>query len=399
MSPDTSQYFTATDTKSHRAYRLTSIDFLRGLVMVIMALDHVRDFFTDARFDPADLTQTDSALFLTRWITHFCAPTFVLLSGISAGLMHERKSTGELSRFLATRGLWLIAIEITLVSFGWQFNLATFSIGLQVIWVIGASMLIMAVLVWLPFWAIAGFGAVVVLGHNALDYGLFPPVNWAAPTPFWHILHNPGFSLPFGFPVGRMYPLLPWIGLMPLGYVLAKAYKLEPQVRQRLLVRLGLALIAGFILIRLVNGYGNPAPWSQQESGLFTFWSFLNTAKYPPSLAFLLMTVGPGLIVLAHAERWRGRFVDWMVTLGRVPFFYYLAHIYLAHALALVAAELQGLGWRAMATAMWNMPAGYGFSIWVVWLVWIGVVVALYPACKWFADLKARRKDWWLSYL
>lgn len=382
-----------------RVYRLDSIDFLRGLVMVIMALDHVRDFFTDVRFDPADLNQTDSALFLTRWITHFCAPTFVLLSGISAGLMHERKSTAELSRFLAIRGLWLIAIEITLVSFGWQFNLSSFTFGLQVIWVIGASMLVMAALVWLPFWAIIGFGAVVVLGHNALDYGLFPASDWTKPTPFWHILHNQGFSLVAGLPVARMYPLLPWIGLMPLGYALARAYKLDPEVRQRFLLQLGLALTLAFVALRLLNGYGNPSPWSAQDSGIFTLWSFLNTTKYPPSLAFLLMTIGPGLIILAYAERWRGKFVGWMVTFGRVPFFYYLAHIYLAHLLALFAAEMQGLGWRAMATAMWNMPQGYGFSIGVVWLVWVGVVAALYPACKWFAALKARRKDWWLSYL
>ncbi|MFC4348331.1 DUF1624 domain-containing protein [Kordiimonas lipolytica] len=382
-----------------RVYRLDSIDFLRGLVMVIMALDHVRDFFTDVRFDPADLSQTDSALFLTRWITHFCAPTFVLLSGISAGLMHERKSTTELSRFLAIRGLWLIAIEITLVSFGWQFNLSSFTFGLQVIWVIGASMLVMAALVWLPFWAIIGFGAVVVLGHNALDYGLFPASDWTKPTPFWHILHNQGFSLVAGLPVARMYPLLPWIGLMPLGYALARAYKLDPEVRQRFLLQLGLALTLAFIALRLLNGYGNPSPWSAQDSGIFTLWSFLNTTKYPPSLAFLLMTIGPGLIILAYAERWQGKVVGWMVTFGRVPFFYYLAHIYLAHLLALFAAEMQGLGWRAMATAMWNMPQGYGFSIGVVWLVWVGVVAALYPACKWFAALKARRKDWWLSYL
>lgn len=382
-----------------REYRLDSIDFLRGFVMVIMALDHVRDFFTDVRFDPTDLSQTDSALFLTRWITHFCAPIFVLLSGVSAGLMAERKNTAELSRFLAIRGFWLIIIEITIVSFGWQFNLTSFSFGLQVIWVIGVSMLVMAALVWLPFWAMVGFGAIVVFGHNILDYGLFPATDWTNPTPFWHILHNQGFSLPFGLPVGRLYPLLPWIGLMPLGYALAKLYKLPTEERQKRLIQLGLAVIGFFILIRALNGYGNPAPWHTQDSPLFTLWSFLNTTKYPPSLAFLAMTLGPGLIILGLAERWHGKFVGWMVILGRVPFFYYIAHIYLAHGLALVAAEMQGLGWRTMATAFWALPDGYGFPIWVVWLVWIAIVVALYPACKWFAALKARRRDWWLSYL
>lgn len=382
-----------------RAYRLESIDFLRGLVMVIMALDHVRDYFTDVRFDPTDLSQTDSALFLTRWITHFCAPIFVLLSGVSAGLMAERKSKTELCRFLVTRGMWLIFIEITLVSFGWQFTLSPFTIGLQVIWVIGASMIVMAGLVWLPLWAIVGFGAIVVLGHNLLDYGFFPPVDWSKPSPFWHILHNQGYSQPFGIPVGHLYPLLPWVGLLPLGFGLARIYKMEAQKRQRLLIRLGGGLTLAFVALRGLNGYGNPSPWSVQDSTLFTLWSFLDTTKYPPSLAFLLMTLGPGLIVLGCAERWHGRFVTWMVTLGRVPFFYYLAHIYLAHLLALVAAELQGFGWKAMATAFWAIPQGYGFSVGIVWLVWLGVVVALYPACRWFAGLKARRKDWWLSYL
>ncbi len=398
MSPDTSHYMAKPATTDRRAYRLNSIDFLRGLVMVIMALDHVRDFFTDARFDPADLTQTDSALFLTRWVTHFCAPIFVLLSGVSAGLMAERKSKRELSLFLATRGLWLIVIEATLVSFSWQFTFG-FAVILQVIWAIGVSMLLLSLLVHLPLWAIAGFGAIVVLGHNILDYGLFPPQDWSRPAPFWHGLHVGAFTLDFGLPAVMAYPLLPWVGLMPLGFLLARVYRMDTAARQQLLIRLGLGCTLAFLVLRAFNGYGNPSPWSVQDSGAFTVWSFLNTTKYPPSLAYLLMTLGPGLLVLAYAERWRGRFVDWMVTFGKVPFFYYLAHLYLGHLLALVAAELMGFGWRTVAAPMWAFPPEYGFSIWIVWLVWIAVVVMLYPACRWFADLKARRKDWWLSYL
>lgn len=387
-------------TTAKRDYRLDSIDFLRGLVMVIMALDHVRDFFTDARFDPADLGQTDSALFLTRWITHFCAPIFVLLSGISIGLMAKRKTKSDLCRFLLTRGVWLIFVELFLVSFGWQFNVGTgFSFGLQVIWVIGVSMLVMAGLVWLPFRLVLAFGAVIVLGHNLLDYGLFPPTDWSKPVPIWTILHNQGFTLDLGVPTIMLYPILPWAGLMPLGYALAGLYDLEPLERQRLLIQIGLGLMAGFVMLRLINAYGNPAPWSSQNSLTFTIWSFLNTTKYPPSLAFLMMTLGPGLLILGLAERWHGRIIGWMVTFGRVPFFYYLAHIYLAHILALGAAELQGVGWQALATAFWALPSGYGFSIEIVWLVWIAIVVSLYPACRWFAHLKARRRDWWLSYL
>lgn len=385
-------------TKHH--YRLDSIDFLRGLVMVIMALDHVRDFFTDVRVDPADLSQTDSALFFTRWITHFCAPVFVLLSGLSVGLMAERKSKADLCRFLASRGIWLIFVEVVLVSFGWQFHFGPgFMITLQVIWVIGFSMLVMAGLVWLPFAAIVGVGVVVVFGHNILDYGLFPATDWTRPTPIWMILHSQGFTLDLGVPALMLYPILPWAGLMPLGYALARLYRLDPAVRQRLLIRLGLGMTGAFILLRAINSYGNPSPWSAQENPLFTFWSFLNTTKYPPSLSFLLMTLGPGLLVLGLAEDWRGRFASWMVSFGRVPFFYYLAHIYLVHALALLAAEWQGAGWRALVTGFWQLPAGYGFSLWIVWAIWIGVLVMLYPACRWFAGIKARRKDWWLSYL
>lgn len=385
-----------TDTRAHRH---TSIDFLRGLVMVIMALDHVRDFFTEVRFDPADLSQTDSALFLTRWITHFCAPVFVLLAGVSAGMMATRKSKPELSRFLLSRGLWLIFIEITVVAFAWQFTVP-WAFPLQVIWVIGISMIALAGIIWLPTWAILTFGAIVVLGHNLLDYGLFPMTDFTRPVPFWRIIHASGFTLDLGIPTLMLYPIIPWVGLMPLGYLLAKLYlHMETEARQKWLIRGGLAIIALFVALRAIGLYGDPQPWSEQKDGLFTLWSFLNTLKYPPSLLFLMMTLGPGLLLLGLAERWRGRLYDVFVTFGRVPFFYYILHLYLIHLIALVAAEMQGIGWQALLTPFWQLPQGYGFPLWVAWLVWVGVVVALYPLCRWFAGLKARRKDWWLSYL
>jgi len=386
-------------TESIRSYRHDSVDFVRGLVMIVMALDHVRDFFTDVRFDPADLSQTDSWLFFTRWITHFCAPIFILLAGLSAGMMAERKSKAELSRFLVTRGLWLIFIEITVVAFGWQFTLP-WAFTLQVIWVIGACMLALAAIIWLPFWAIIGFGAVTVLGHNALDYGLLPVTDFSAPVPLWHIIHAQGFSFDLVIPSFMLYPIIPWVGVMPLGYAMAKLYSgMEAERRQKILLRAGFGLIAGFVVVRLINGYGNPAPWSVQESPLYTFWSFLNTTKYPPSLSFLMMTIGPGLILLALAERFGGMFMAWCVVFGRVPFFYYILHIYLIHLLALAAAEFQGLGWKALLTPFWQLPAGYGYPIGGVWIIWLAVVTALYPLCRRFAALKARRKDWWLSYL
>lgn len=386
-------------TESIRNYRHDSVDFVRGLVMIVMALDHVRDFFTDVRFDPADLSQTDSWLFFTRWITHFCAPIFILLAGLSAGMMATRKSKAELGRFLAGRGLWLIFIELTVVAFGWQFTLP-WAFTLQVIWVIGVCMLAMAGLIWLPFWAIVTFGAVTVLGHNVLDYGLLPATDFSAPTPLWHIIHAQGFSLDLGIPSLMLYPIIPWVGVMPLGYALARLYTgMDSTKRQKTLLLSGFGLIAGFILLRLVNGYGNPSPWSTQDSALYTFWSFVNTTKYPPSLSFLMMTIGPGLVLLAFAEHLRGWFNDICVVFGRVPFFFYILHIYLIHALALAAAEMQGFGWQALLTPFWQLPAGYGYPVTGVWLIWIAVVAILYPLCRRFAALKARRKDWWLSYL
>lgn len=391
-----------TDTRSFVAGggRLTSIDALRGLVILLMAVDHTRDFFTNVRFDPEDFTQGDTWLFLTRWITHFCAPVFVLLAGTSAGLMAERKSTADVSKFLAIRGLWLIFAELTLVTFGWQFNLGpSFVLAWQVIWVIGASMLVMAVLIWLPFWAITAFGLIVVFGHNALDYGLFPAQDWSQPQPFWHILHNQGFTTDVGIPSLMLYPLLPWIGVMPLGYALARLYRKPEEERRTLFLMLGLVCTSLFVILRFINGYGAPQHWEPQESAWYTVLDFFHALKYPPSLTFLLMTLGPGFLFLAYADRWHGWFKDMLVMFGRVPFFFYIVHIYLIHALAMVAAELQGGGWRSVTVGFWQLPADYGFDLWVVWVMWFTVIALLYPACKWFADLKGSRKDWWLSYL
>lgn len=378
--------------------RLESIDFLRGLVMVIMAVDHVRDYFTDVRFNPLDLEQGDGALFLTRWITHFCAPIFVLLAGTSAGMMAATRSQAELSKFLFSRGLWLIFIEIVVITYGWTFQAITNLIILQVIWAIGVSMLVMSLLVWLPKWAIATFGFIIVFGHNILDFGLFPaPVQ--GPAPFWHALHNQGFTLDFGIPVAPAYPILPWIGVMPLGYLLADLFKKEAAERRRDLIRIGMAAIAVFFVLRAGGIYGEPKAFIAHDTVFHTALAFIDTTKYPPSLLYLLITLGPGLLVLAYAEQWRGRFVDWMVTFGRVPFFFYVVHIYLIHLAAMVAGKIQFGNWSATAGPFWQYPADYGLPLWGVWLVWFAVVVALYPACKWFAGVKARRKDWWLSYL
>jgi len=385
-------------TRDQVKQRLDSIDFLRGLIMVIMALDHVRDYFINIRFDPLDLDQGGATLFLTRWITHFCAPIFVLLAGTSAGLMAATRTKAELSRFLLTRGIWLIVVEAVVITYGWTFQSPTNLIILQVIWAIGVSMLVMSILVWLPTWAIATFALTVILGHNILDYGLFPaPAQ--GPAPFWHFLHNQGFTLDLGLPTASAYPLLPWVGVMPLGYSLALLYEKPAKERQTFLIRIGLGAVTAFVLLRSLGLYGEPNGFEAKDNLFHTLLAFVDTTKYPPSLQFLLMTLGPGLLVLAYAERWRGRFINWMVIFGRVPFFYYVLHIYVIHLAALLAAELQGVGANALTQAFFSFPPEYGFSLHFVWLFWLALVILLFPACKWFAGVKARRKDWWMSYL
>lgn len=390
---------TALESPNTKA-RITSVDALRGLVIILMAVDHTRDFFTNVRFDPEDFTQGGTVLFFTRWITHFCAPIFVLLAGVSAGFMAERKSTKDLSIFLLSRGIWLIFVELTIVSYGWQFNVGpSFVFALQVIWVIGASMIAMAALVWLPFWAISAFGLIIVLGHNILDYGLFPAQSWSGPQPIWHILHNQGFTTDLGIPSLMLYPLLPWIGVMPLGFALAKLFLLPDKQRSSALVGLGLFCMAMFVVIRLLNAYGAPQNWETQPSVWFTVLDFLHALKYPPSLTFLLMTLGPGFLFLAFTDRWQHPVKDALVIFGRVPFFFYIVHIYFIHVLAVGAAELQGGGYQSLLVGFWQLPQGYGFDLWVVWCIWALVIASLYPACKWFSTMKSRRKDWWLSYL
>lgn len=382
-----------------RAERLASVDIVRGAIMVIMALDHARDYFTNVRFPPEDLSQSNLALFLTRWITHFCAPTFVLLAGTGAGLSHlSGRSIPSLSRFLWTRGVWLIIAELTLVRFGWTFNLdyAT-QVWVQVIWALGVSMIVLAALVHLPRWAIVAFGVVMVAGHNLLD-GIH--LEWQGPFLvgagvrdwIWGILHEPRLPV--------IYPLVPWIGVMALGYALAPELVRPPAERRAWLLRTGFILTLLFVVLRLPNAYGDPWPWSVQATRGMTLASFLNTQKYPPSLHFLLMTLGPILMVLALVDRARGPLARFFEVIGRVPFFYYLAHIYLLHLMVLVVAAAQGRPLGIFLNAFFFYPDDWGFGLPVVYGVWLLAVVLLYPPCLWFGRLKARRRDLaWLSYL
>ncbi|HAH63877.1 MAG TPA: hypothetical protein DCL72_00015 [Rhizobiales bacterium] len=368
--------------------RIVSIDVLRGLVMALMALDHTRDFFGTGGFSPRDVTEP--ALFLTRWVTHFCAPTFIFLAGLSAFLYARGRSAEDLSRFLLIRGLWLILIDLTLIKFGWRFEVDLYRLGAGVIFVIGVSMLVLAALIWLPRWAMASVTLIVLAGHNLLDNvraEQLGEASWA-----WHVLNEPGL-VPLGDGVNLyiLYPLIPWIGVMAAGYLLGALMQLEERARQRLLFRFGAALTLGFIVLRATNLYGDPAPWTPQETWLSTVLSFLNCEKYPPSLLYLMMTLGPALMLLASFEHVRGGFASLLGTFGRVPFFYYVIHIYLIHGLAVATAF-------AMTGVLTSTPE-ISLSLAGVYFVWLLVLVLLYPICRWFAELKKSGNGRWWSYL
>lgn len=394
--------------------RLDSLDLLRGLVMVVMLLDHTRDFVHAQAFafDPVDLVRTTPALFATRWVTHFCAPVFVFLAGTGAWLQLQRgKSPAELSRFLLSRGLWLVFLEFTAVRIGAFWNLDYRFLGMaQVIWAIGVSMAVLALLVRLPWAAVLGLGLAMILGHNALD--AFQVAPWAGPgnpvpglgARLWIIFHQGGPLPVAGWPspvVVFFYPLVPWIGVMAAGFAFGRIYGLEASERQRWLLRLGAISTLGFVVLRATNLYGNPTPWAVQKNALFTAMSFINFEKYPPSLLYLLATLGPALPALAWFERTgRGPIGRALVTFGRVPLFYYLLQWPTAHGISWILHKSAG---RSTAWLFQNLdvppPADMGFSLGVVYLAWIAGVVLLYPLCAWFAGVKARRKDWWLGYL
>ncbi len=371
--------------------RIESIDLLRGLVLVLMVLDHARAYLSDPSLDPLDLERTNPALFLTRWITHYCAPAFVLLAGMSARRLSLRLDESALSRFLLTRGLFLVIMELTVVHMAWTFALpGTDPLVLGVIWAIGGSMVALAGLVRLPLVLIGAVGLAMIAGHNLLD-GI-DPARLGAFAAWWPVLHGTGPT-----PMGQVvYPLVPWIGVMAVGYVFGGVFDLDPRRRRSLLLGLGFALLALFLLLRLSNGYGDPHPWMPQPTAAFTLLSFLDASKYPPSLLFLLMTLGPVSILLACFERTRPPFADPLVTFGRVPLFFYVSHLVVVRMLAGVIAL--SLGFDLTLLPKDPVAAGWGFGLPVVYGAWIGIVVALYPACCGFAGIKARQRDGWLSY-
>lgn len=387
--------------------RITSIDLLRGIVMIIMALDHVRDYFHTGAFlfDPLDLEKTNAALFFTRWITHFCAPVFMFLAGTSAFLVGQKKSKKELSYFLLKRGIWLVLLELTLINFGWNFDITFTNIYFIVIWALGLSMILLAGLIHLPFKLILLIAVLLVAGHNLLDN--FHLSGNSLQAFGWALLHDQNFFSwqEKNFLVG--YPILPWIGVMALGYCFGTLYTsaYSSERRKKILVIIGGSAITLFIIFRFINMYGDPFPWSRQSSAFYSFLSFIKTQKYPPSLLYILMTLGPSVLFLAFAEKINNTASKVVSVYGRVPMFYYVLHIFLIHLLAMAAAGLfTDYGWSVwiLKQPLWFAEGlkGYGFSLSIVYFVWAVVVIGLYPLCKRYDRYKSAHKEkWWLSYL
>jgi uncharacterized membrane protein len=389
----------AAETVPHKRFRLESVDILRGVIMILMALDHTRDFFGKTGLNPTDPATTTIPLFFTRWVTHFCAPVFFLLTGTGAYLSLRKKSQRELSQFLFTRGLRLIFLELTLFRcLGLQFNFDYHMTMLNVLWALGWAMIVLVALVHLPAPVVTAFGLLMIVGHNLLD-----PVQ--SMNAIWTVLHSPNFIVANPqHSVFVAYPLIPWVGVTAVGYGLGQIYSWTSQARRTFLWRAGAGIAAAFVILRGINIYGDPVRWTTQKSAAFTVISFLNTNKYPPSLLFLLMTLGPALLILWAVDGRTPQLLRPVLTFGRVPMFYFLLHMPLIHLLAVVAcyARYGQAHWMFESPTIgqfpFTAPPGWGFTLPIVYLVWVSVVVALYPLCRWFAAVKQRRSDAWLSY-
>lgn len=396
-----------TTTLSQPKQRIQSIDILRGIVMLIMAIDHVRDFFHITAFtdSPTNLDTTTPQLFFTRWITHFCAPTFVFLSGTSAFLAGQRRSKSELSAFLIKRGLWLVLIENIILTLAFTFNPLYNLLIWQVIWAIGWSMVILGLLVRTSIKLIIALGFIIVFGHDIIDHIPIPQQGTE------HVLMSIFFTalgtqIKYGNQrfIFDLYAIIPWTGVMLLGYGFGKLYKQDYDAlkRRKIILTLGFAVTIFFILIRFINQYGDPVHWSTQKNGLYTFLSFLNVSKYPPSLCYTTMTIGPGLICLSLIEPIQNKFTKILSMYGRVPFFYYILHFYLIHTICVILFFATGHTSKDIVdtnTPFLFRPQHFGFNLWIVYAIWLFVILVLYKPCKWFDAYRKTHHQWWLSYL
>ncbi|MCF0070920.1 heparan-alpha-glucosaminide N-acetyltransferase domain-containing protein [Dyadobacter sp. CY261] len=395
-------------TTSTLSNRIRSIDTVRGLIIIVMALDHVRDFFhiAGATGDPTDLATTTPALFFTRWITHYCAPSFMMLSGLSAYLSGLNKTAAEKSMFLIKRGFWLILVEIVFMTLAFTFDITYKTLFFAVFWALGGAMIVLGIAVrFASARTVLLLGLVLVLGHNLLDY-----VKLEENTPADILLRifftGRGTFLPRpdGGAIIFLYVIFPWAGIMMSGYGLGMLYNRngDPARRKKLLLLIGFVLAALFVVLRLINGYGDPAPWSQQDTGIKTFMSFFNVTKYPPSLFFTFMTQGPILILLALTERTDNAFSRFCTIFGRVPFFFFVAHFYLIHLATMVVVFLSGYTWQQATDDKLFFkfrPDDFGYSLGQTYIIWILIVLAMYWPSKWYGAYRARKRTWWLSYL
>lgn len=384
-----------------RSSRLTSIDALRGLIIILMALDHVRDFFSSTPFRPDDISQTSVLLFFTRWITHFCAPTFVFLTGISTFLYQQKQPDKRtVSRFLLTRGLWMIFLEFFVVGFSWQFSYDI--LFLQVIWVLGWSMIALAGLIWLPSQVLIIFSLLMIGGHQLLGY--IEPQQITADNLGWIFLHRPAIFLPMNYglsPLFAVYPLIPWAAVMLAGYLIGPWFKETPESRKRKLYLSAGLLLAFFIILRFTNLYGDPKPWTFSDRGLiYTILSFINITKYPPSLLFLCLTLGVCCILLSAFESLNGRIMRFLLVFGKVPLFFYLIHIPIINAAASVWTYFTfGHTVNLFFSSQSSWPAAYHPNLLRAYLVWVVLIAGLYFARKWYGRFKQSNSYWWLSYL
>ena len=400
VAPAVDTPLTAAETTPKDAQRLAFIDALRGLILCLMVLDHTREFFHWGAFhyDPLDLDKTSVIVYFTRWVTHLCAPTFVFLSGVSIFLQKDKGKTGwALSRFLLTRGLWLVVLELTVLDFGWNF--AAPLVFLQVFWAIGVSMILMAAVVWLPRNAVLALGVIIVAGHNLLDGVDAQSLSGGAQV-FWRLMMQPGGLGPV--PGFIAYPAIPWLGIMCLGYGLAPLLARESNRTRNILV-LAVSMLLLFACLRGFNLYGNGGLWATPAHADLTLLAVVDVTKYPPSLDYVLVTLGIALLLALVLDRLPAAMLKPFLAFGRTPLFTYIPHLYILHSLAIVIGLVRGVPAGDFCNFLGDgqrlVDANWGLPLWAAYVIWLCVLAMLYPLSSWYAAYRAKHRSWWTSYL